>query len=281
MNELSDEHINDEYFKSSGRKKLEDLIFQKDLSNAVFHHQYFIRVSGKNLTFKKVNFSHSYFENCYFRNINFDSCNFTGCKFVNCNFPKSSFEGCNFEYANFEKTFIDNEILDYNCPSQNNLTLKFARSLRVNFQSIGEAESVNKAIRIELKATKRYLFEAWHSKAAYYRKKYKGWNRVEMFFKWIYFRLQDFIWGNGESAKKLILTGLYFWLVFSCIHVYWFENPNLLSDYWKSFISLPSIFMGVDKPKPYPEFLLTLITILRFIFFALFTSIIIKRYNKR
>jgi hypothetical protein len=60
-----------------------------------------------------------------------------------------------------------------------------------------------------------------------------------------------------------------------------FKSPNILSDYFNSFTNIPSIFMGINKPNNYPELYLTFITILRFIGFALFTSIIIKRYSRR
>ena len=52
-----------------------------------------------------------------------------------------------------------------------------ARSLRVNYQQLGEAKSANKAIHIELQATKTHLYKAWHSQETYYREKYAGWAR--------------------------------------------------------------------------------------------------------
>ena len=267
--------------KDSGRERIEDKIFDEDLISVNFHNKHFIRVGGKDQTFSKVNFSHTYFENCYFRNIIFNTCDFNGCKFVNCNFHGSTFPGSKFEYATFEKTFIDSEILDINCPSFNNLTLKFARTLRVNYQGIGDSESVNKAIKIELDASKEHLYQSWKSKATYYRDKYKNWDRFFMFLKWSNFKIQDFIWGNGESPLKLIRTGIVFWIVFSLIDTIYFKNPNILSDYFNSFCSLPSVFMGINKPIKYSDYYLTFITIVRFVGFALFTSIIIKRFNRR
>lgn len=265
----------------SGREKIEDKIFNTDLTAENLHNKYFIRVGSKYKTFDKVNFSHSYFENCYFRNIKFDTCDFNGCKFINCNFQGSSFPGSKFDYATFDKTFIDSEILDNNCSSYNNLTLKFARTLRMNYQGIGDAESVNKAIKIELKATERHLYEAWKSKAVYYRNKYKGWDRFRMFLEWLIFRTQDWVWGNGESPLKLFRTGLIFWVLISIIDTFFFKNPNSVSDYFSSFCSSPSIFMGIDKPQNYPDLYLTFIAIVRFIGFALFTSMLIKRFNRR
>lgn len=267
--------------EDSGREKIEDKIIDTDLKSENFHNKYFVRVGSKKHIFKETIFNHSYFENCYFRDITFDSCNFNGCKFINCNFQGSKFPGSNFEYATFEKTFIDSEILDNNCPSYNNLTLKFARTLRINYQAIGEAESVNRAIKIELRATKEHLYESWNSKATYYRNKYKGLDRIGMFFTWLNFKAQDIIWGNGESTMKLLRTGIIFWIIISIIDTVFFKNPNMLSDYLESFCEVPSIFMGINKPNNYPELYLTFISVIRFIGFALFTSIIIKRFNRR
>jgi hypothetical protein len=267
--------------KESGRVKIEDKIIDSDMDSINFNHVYFIRIGSKNQNFKKIAFCHSYFENCYFRNIVFDSCDFNGCKFINCNFQGSSFPGSTFEYATFEKTYIDSEILDNNSPSHNNLILKFARTLRVNYQGIGESEAVNKAIKIELNATKEHLYESWNSKKAYYRKKYKGIERFEMFLKWVSFKLLDIIWGNGESPIKLLRTSFIWLIAISFIDTIFFKNYNLLPDYFDSILSTPSIFMGINKPHSYPELYLSIITVSRFIGFALFTSIIIKRYSRR
>lgn len=281
MTNKNEEETEEKRYEPSGRKKIEDILFVIDLNSDRFHHQYFVRAGGKELVFRKVDFSHSIFENCYFNKVIFDSCNFIGCKFINCNFHSCQFPGVKFDYATFEKTYIDNNILEENVPLRNNLILKFARTLRVNYQGIGEAESVNKAIKIELKATKKHLFDAWNSKDRYYRDKYKSWARFWMFINWFYFKAQDFIWGNGESAKKLILTGVYLWILFSFYDTLKYKDPNLISNYWKSILDYPAIFMGINKPANYSSLFLTFVTIIRFIGFALFTSILIKRFNKR
>lgn len=265
----------------SKREKFEDQIFDLDLTSENFHNKYFIRVGGKSQTFTRIDFSHTYFDNCYFRKMKFDSCNFNGCKFTNCNFIGSTFPGSKFEYATFDKTFIDPEILDNNCPSFNNLTLKFARTLRVNYQSIGDAKSVNKAIGIELNATKEHLYDSWHSKTAYYRNKYQGFKRLWMFFNWFTFKLEEIIWGHGEKPLRLIINGFLILCIIAVIDTTIHKNTNSISDYLSSFYNAPAILVGINKPMYYPNFLLSIIAILKFIGFALFTSIIIKRFNKR
>ncbi|MEA9414300.1 pentapeptide repeat-containing protein [Flavobacterium sp. PL02] len=265
----------------NNREKIEDKIIDGNLENIKFRNKLFVRVGSKDRYFKNVDFSHTYFEHCYFRKCTFDNCNFNGCKFINSNFVGSSFPGSQFEYATFDKTIVDNDILYNNSPSSDNLTLKFARTLRVNYQALGDAESANKAIRIELRATKEHLYDAWKSNKAYYRQKYSGWKRIGMFFSWFYFKIQEFIWGNGEIPWYLLRTGLLIWLGMTAIDGIVFKDTLNIKDYWVSFIEMPAIFFGIEKPKDYSNLYLSSITLYRLIGFALFMSIILKRFNRR
>jgi hypothetical protein len=269
--------------KDSNRTKIEDQIFEEDTKDTNFHAQLFIRVSAKKRKFENVDFSHTYFENCYFRDCVFDSCNFNGCKFTNSNLSGSSFAGSKFDYALFDKTHLENEILFNNCPTYDNLKLKFARSLRTNYQSIGDAVSANKAIKIELEATETHLKKAWNSKETYYRKKYTGFKRLEEFLKWLFFKFQEFIWGNGESLWKLIRTGFYIWLIMTIVDVFSFKDNSLIRNYWNSFWEMPALFFGVGNTNlnNYDKLYLSMVVALRLIGLSLFMSILIKRFNKR
>ncbi|MHA1543444.1 MAG: pentapeptide repeat-containing protein [Candidatus Hodarchaeales archaeon] len=215
------------------------------------------------------------------RNCVFDSCNFTGCRFVGVNFYGASFSGCKFDYATFERTIIDSNILDVGCPGWDNLKLKFARTLRMNFQQLGDSKSANKAIRVELDATQAYLMKAWHSNESYYRKKYTRWKRLVKFFEWINFEVLNFIWGNGESTFKLIRSVVLFLIFMSLIHVILYCDPIKVSSCWNSFLSMPSVFLGTSKPVGYSESYLAFIFFVRLVAFGFFMSIIIKRFNRR
>jgi hypothetical protein len=76
----------------------------------------------------------------------------------------------------------------------------------MNYQQLGDASSVNRAIRVELEATHMHLLKAWKSNEAYYRHKYTGVARFAAFCHWLDFRALDLIWGNGESTWKLCRT---------------------------------------------------------------------------
>ena len=267
--------------KDSGREKLSDKKFDSPVSQEKFTNKLFERLVALKVEFKKVDFRYCIFDAAYIRNCSFEDCDFTGCRFVNCNLAGSSFNGCKFDYSTFDKTHIDNNILEVGCPGPENLKLKFARSLRLNYQQIGDAKSANRAINIELQATEDHLHKAWKSKESYYRKKYKGFNRLKVFGEWIEFKLLDLIWGNGEFTWKLFRTVLVALLIIAGVHAICFDDPTLVKSYSEALFLSPQILLGVMEPSAYPKLYLTAILLLRLIMFGFFMSIIIKRFNRR
>lgn len=262
---------NTRILEESGREKLSDKRFYDSVSNEDFINKIFERLVAIKIEFKDLNFSYCIFDGAYIRNCSFRDCNFTGCRFFNCNLTGTSFEGCIF----------DNDILDTGCPGHENLKLKFARSLRLNYQQIGDSKSANKAINIELQATEEHLLKSWISKESYYRKKYKGIRRFNVFCEWLEFKLLDLIWGNGESTWKLCRAVLIILLTITFIHTLAFNDPTLVNSYMESLIISPQIFLGILKPSFYPMLYLTIIFLVRLIMFGFFMSIIIKRFNRR
>lgn len=242
----------------------------------------YVRLTAKKgLTFKNVSFQHCIFESCYFNHCVFNSCDFTGCRFVACNFHQSSFSGCTFDYASFERCQIADDILDTEAPAQDNLKLRFARSLRMNFQQVGDAKAVNKAISLELQASSNYLRKSWLSRETYYREKYSGWKKVPQFFRWCEFKFLDTIWGNGESTWKL-LRAIFAVHIFIAIYdtVYYGDAWNL-KHYLASIISSPGVFFGIAAPYGYPVWVLSGITAARLISLAFLTAILVKRFGRR
>jgi hypothetical protein len=241
----------------------------------------FTRVSSKDVIFTNVSFNFSTFNDCYFRNCKFNSCKFVGCKFLSSNFEGSQFVGCKFEYSIFRLTNVEDNLLSDNCPTYENLKFKFARSLRSNFQSIGNTEGINQAILIELEATKDYLFKAWHSNESYYRSKYTGWLRLCKFFTWVKFKCGEFVWGNGESLLKLARAVLVLLMIIAVIETFKTGEPDSLQSYWHDFINSPQLFFSIEKPPHYSNQYLSFIFFLRLLFFGLFMAIVIKRFSKR
>lgn len=265
----------------SNRTEVKDQRLTSDLSKAKLSNGLFVRMIAKGKRISNVDFTYSIFDTCYFRNCVFDSCDFTGCRFIGTNLMGSSFSGCIFDYATFERTLVDDDILASGCPGYENLKLKFARSLRMNFQQVGDVKAANKAIKIELEATEIHLRKAWRSNESYYRKKYVGTERLKAFFEWIEFRTLDLVWGNGESAIKLARAVLVVFGIMTLVDVVKFKDPLLLGSYGHSLLQMPQVFLGTLIPSHYSAGYLAGVTFVRLVALAFFMSIIIKRFNRR
>ncbi len=150
----------------------------------------------------------------------------------------------------------------------------------MNFQSQGDNEAVNAAITVELSATEIHLLKSWNSNDHYYRAKYKNWDRIRQFLKWLRFRSEKFIWGNGERIDKLLFFVFYLWITMTFYDVFTYRDPVLLSSYWDAFISTPYIFF-VASPSNFPNWFTALVVAARLFCFGLFMSIVIKRFNRR
>ena len=288
----------------SYRKVKTDLMFYSSYSYEINKHKYykikginfslhlFTRAVAKDIYFENVDFSKTYFDNSYIRDCRFVRCNFEGAKFTNSNLQGSYFENCNFDFVIFEKTFVDDEIFEC-APERNNLKYKFARSLKLNYASIGDYIKASKAVKIELEATKKHLYDTWTLNDDYHRNKYGGIRkRITQFWKWFKVTLLDFIWGNGESLWRLIRLNLF---LFGILTVYdFFHNKiNKAIDILNIFaIKVPSNYFGlkvvetkgletIDYFSYYPPILSLFLNITRLICFGLLMSIIIKKYNRR
>lgn len=265
------------------REVITDLYVSKKVENEPRDYAFkiYVRLTAKKQSFKNVSFQHSFFEACYLNNCVFDSCDFTGCRFIGCNLHQSAFSGCKFKYAVFERSQIDDDILEREAPREENLKMRFARSLRMNFQQIGDAKAVNRAISLELAATARYLKNSWSSSETYYRDKYPGWKKVPQFIKWIEFRTLDAIWGNGESTLKLLRTIVVIHLLIAIYDTYQFGNPWDLRQYLESLAASPGVFFGIERPHKYSIWFSSIIAATRLIGFAFLTAILVKRFGRR
>jgi hypothetical protein len=265
----------------SGRVHLADQRFNADVSDADFTNHVFLRLVAKGKRFVNVDFKYSHFDTCYLRNCVFDTCDFTGCRFIGTNLHASRFSGCKFDYAVFERTLIESDVLDTECPGPDNLKMRFARTLRMNYQQLGDARSANKAIGVELGATKVHLCKSWRSNESYYRKKYSGWKRLRAFVEWLHFEILDAVWGNGENTLKLLRSTVVILLVMSVIDVLKFRDAHRIDSYMEALLNAPQVFLGTFAPKNYPLWYLTLILCVRLVTFGFFMSIVIKRFNRR
>jgi len=257
-----------------------DKEWNDDVRDEQFSDHVFQRVSAKNRRFTNVDFRYSTFENCYLRNCVFDSCNFTGCRFIGTNLTGTAFSGSTFDYVQFERTAIESDVLDTCCPALENIKSRFARSLRVNYQSLGDSVSANKAILVELEATRAHLYKAWSSNEAYYRKKYQGLRRLKQFLAWLNFRALDLLWGNGESPLKLGRSVLLVLILIGIADAFAHRNPLLVTDLWQTVLYAPQVFLGTVS-SPFPGLVTAAIVTIRLVMFGLFLSILVRRFARR
>jgi hypothetical protein len=257
-----------------------DKWFAADISNARYVNQLFLRLVAKRRRFSAVDFKYSIFDTCYMRDCVFDSCDFTGCRFVGTNLHGSSFTGCTFDYASFERTIVDSAILDSECPSVENLKMRFARTLRVNFQQLGDAAGANKAIAVELRATELHFFKAWHANESYYRKKFRGPARAKMFFKWLAFKVLDFVWGNGESLWKFARAVIALIVLMAVVDAAAFRRGQHVG-FWQAFTDAPQVLLGTATPTGLPGWYLAIVVAVRLIAFGFLISIIVRRFSRR
>lgn len=259
------------------------------LNGNKFDNHLFIRAVAKSIIFQNVDFSKTYFENSYLRDCRFIRCNFEGAKFTGSNLIGSYFEDCNFDYVTFEKTFVDDEIFEC-APKRDNLKYKFARSLKLNYASIGDYIKSSKAVTIELAATKSHLKDSWLSGDEWYNLKYGGIKRrFEQFWKWFKVSLLDFVWGNGESLWRLIRLNFIIFALLTFYHILEKSVNNALEILNILLIKVPSNYFGIIVKENdgnnyfeyYPTWLSLLLIITRLISFGLLMSIIIKKYNRR
>jgi len=258
------------------KKKNEDIEITKDVTKEDFSREIFLRVFAVDIVFKDIKFKQCIFDQCYFRNCKFIRCDFSGSEFKSSNFRGTQFDGCKFIYTTWEKTLIEDNFLDYCLPSQENLARDLVQELRVNFSQIGNYPAVNRASSIEVKLTGIHLYKSAYSNESYYRLKHKGLDRLSKAFDHFKWKLLDFLWGNGESIFRVLVSASFIIFLFSIIssnsnEASWFDN------FQSSFLS----FWGLAPTVTIPSYIITCLVITRFTFFGLFMAILVKRLARR
>ncbi|WP_082920150.1 pentapeptide repeat-containing protein [Halomonas caseinilytica] len=201
-------------FREHRKDHVVDVEVMADIhDSSLFFQKRLERIFAVSRRFMRVSFKQVVIRDCYFRNCEFIDCDFTGAHISSSNFQGAKFEGCNFSYATFEKTEIELDVITHNLPPYENLKRDLARSIRTNYESIGNYDGVNAAILVELSATLEHYRKAAFSAEAHYRRKHKGLNRAKYAGKYFGFWILDKLWGNGERPWRLVWTALCVWLL--------------------------------------------------------------------
>ena len=253
-------------------QEIQDVAASEDLSRHEFLRVYAVDKVFHGVVFKQCNVVSSYFRKC-----RFIDCDFTGSLFKDSNLIGSQFENCRFHYSFWDKTIVEEAILDSCLMSEENLARDLVRSLRVNFAQIGNYAAVNRAAAIEVRLTGRHLYNAAYSKQGYYRKKYRGFARLQMCARHASWKLLDLLWGNGESLLRVIGWGVFTIAVIAV--ALFFTAPDL--GVWDSLGTAVSAFWGVRTERGIPQPLAVAATVVRFVLFGLFMAILVKRLSRR
>ncbi|MGD9841839.1 MAG: pentapeptide repeat-containing protein [Steroidobacteraceae bacterium] len=253
-------------------------IQNEDLNNLDFYQHELVRVHAIDKKFVNVSFKQSIIRDCYFRNCIFRDCDFTGAGITNSNFQGSDFVRCTFDYTTFSGTHISTIPLKRNLPSRENLKMHLAKSLRMNYASIGDYEGVTFAIDIEISATMEHLKKATFSREAYYRgkKEFSGFGRIEHGAKYLYYKFLSFLWGNGEKPLKMFISIPILLGLLSVIFSYSVDTPIILSineTIHVFFIGGQSNKLGFVSSS--------LANIMRYIALGLFVSSLVRRISRR
>lgn len=91
------------------------------------------------------------------------------------------------------------------------------------------------------------------------------------------------IWGNGEKLQNLIL---FFVVILATIVLYdishvGVDQSDSIKYLFSSIQKAPVVFFTNAYPDYYSDFFKTILVFFKLFIFALFTSIIIKRLNRR
>lgn len=259
------------------RTVLENKFFSANVGDTTYEFKVLKRIGAKAKRFSDVNFSRCIFTDSYFRNCTFENCNFTGTVFNNSNFRGTKFINCTFDYAEFFRSRFEAEI--FACkPNRENICRDFARRLKMNFRGLGEKEMESKAVQLELDSNEKFLFKSWSDgdQQGYYRRKYIGQQRFFKFVEWIVFVILKYVWGNGESFKRLAFTfATAIALVIAVTYVFRVDQTLTIKD---SIVRGPFMMFGAYK-NTLPEYWNAIILVVRLVLFGLLISMIIKKWT--
>lgn len=262
--------------RANKKPRLEDMEFTVDLDDEDYSRHDLVRVYAVRRVFRKVTFKQSNLLDCYFRNCRFIECDFTGAFIKATNLQGSQFENCSFRYATWEKSRLDDDFMDNCLPSEENLARDLVRSLRVNFMETGNYEAVNRAAAIEVRLTGQHLYKAAYSREAYYRSKYKGWKRVTHALQHVRWLALEWLWGNGESIVRVLLSSL---AAVVAVSLFYARDAKLgIGD---AFLESLWHFWGKQYARALPSEYGLALAVVQFVALGLFMAILVKRLSRR
>lgn len=246
-------------------------------------------VGGKNIIFDSCDFSYAVIERGYFHQATFKNCKFIGTRLISCNFRSTKIEMCDFRYATFTGTVIPINEISSNFPYEPNQKRDLIQSLRANSISIGDYQTNNDLLSLELKATTQHHLNIVKRPHSYYLKKYTGKDRFKSFIKYLGLKSEDLIWGYGLSPQRLIIFALSIITITAAI-LSWQETSigSSIEEIYSSFKNnfSHSLFALLDLALVPPDLLnkhnviFACIVIFRVTILGLLVSVLYRRYAR-
>ncbi len=187
------------------------------VSGATLQTCHFRRVGAKKASFKHSSLTQCLFEDTYLRNAHFSEVNLTGSTFKNCNLEKASFQGCDLRYCTFHVTRLNPDEIINNLPIEPNLKRDLARNLRKNYETIGDKDSADIFLDIEIEAHEQELLGISRRKTEYYKSRYTGFDQASAVLKYSASKLSGLVWGYGHRVRRLVASYLILTLAFGFI----------------------------------------------------------------
>lgn len=100
---------------------------------------------------------------------------------------------------------------------------------------------------------------------------------MTVFGKWFNFKLLDWIWGNGESAWKLLRAVFFILATIALLDAFVYGDPSQVGTYFKSIGQAPQTFLGTAVPSHYASPYVSAITFIRLMAFAFLMAIVLRK----
>lgn len=263
-------------------QKLEAQNFTDTVSAENFASATIEWMRGKQITFRDCDFSHSLVKSSYFHRATFIRCKFVGTAFVDTNLRGAKFEWCDFEYATFRNTpVLVREVLK-NAPNWENARRELARSLRKNYDALGDVDSAREAFFAEMEASCEHWRSAARGVTQYYIGHYQTMARLIAGLRYVSLTFSRWTWGYGESPLRLAISILVLnvLLALALVRDTGCSNLPMLQA-----LSLQlQTFLGAVDPastcKPSPGFM-ALETFCRLVTLGLVGTLVVRRFAGR
>lgn len=250
----------------------------------------FIRCGFKEAQLEGCELNHSKFYECYFRKTCFRRVSFVGCEFKDCRFDEAEFDNCQLDNAEFSNCSITYDQIQPCLPQRQNILWRLARNLRVNAQNRGESEDARRFLLAELRASEIHNFKkafAWTE--PYYRRKYRGVDRIIGGWNWAVSKISSFCWGHGELPSRVLRLAALVALLFAALYrwsnaaFHNFPEPQRFADFvGLSVAMLAGTSYGATVAANGPARVLTTTeSAIGLVLFGLFVAALYRRISKR